>query len=148
MYDSECEFGPTDEKVTCVLAMFEMPHRCDGRVVETNKLFGYLYASNTNAQFLGGDALLVAVAKYVVGCRSKNAARIANVLGTSRQVTPEVDKMDATKFARPGDKEAILLERIINSLDKKVEFSAPIATVSFLEYPSWHCCHKVAVVHP
>ena len=92
--------------------------------------------------------MLVAVAKYVVGYCSKNPVRIANVLSTIRQVTREVAKMDTTKLAQPGEKEAILLKRIIISLDKKVEFSAQMAAVSLLGYPSWHCSHKFAVVHP
>ena len=41
-----------------------------------------------------------------------------------------------------------MLKRIINSLDKNVEFSAQMAAVSLLGYPSWHCSHKFAVVHP
>ena len=150
MYESEVEFDANDEKVSCVLNIWELrrPHPCDGRVVETNKLLAYLYASNTNVQFLGGEDVLVAVAKYVVGYCSKNPVRIANVLSTIRQVTREVDKMDTTEFAQPGEKEALLLKRIINSLDKKVEFSAQMAAVSLLGYPSWHCSHKFAVVHP
>ena len=90
----------------------------------------------------------VAVAKYVVGYCSKNPVRIANVLSTIHQVTCEVDKMDTTQFAQPGEKEALLLKRIIKSLDKKVAFTAQIAAVSLLGYPSWHCSHKFAVVHP
>ena len=117
-------------------------------MVETNKLLAYLYASNTNVQFLGGENVLVAVATYVVGYCSKNSVRIANVLSTIRQVTCEVDKMDTTEFAQPGEKEAMLLKHIINSLDTKVEFSAQMAAVSLLGYPSWHCSHKFAVVHP
>ena len=150
MYDSEVEFDANDEKVSCVLVIWNLqrPHPCDGCVVETNKLLAYLYASNTNVQFLGGENVLVAVAKYVVGDCSKNPVRIANVMSTIRQVTREVDKMDIAKFAQPGEKEAILLKRIINSLDKKVEFSAQMAAVSLLGYPSWHCSHKFAVVHP
>ena len=58
------------------------------------------------------------------------------MLSTIRQVTREVDKMDTTKFAQTGEKEAILLKRIINSLDTKVEFSAQMAAVSLLGYPS------------
>ena len=56
--------------------------------------------------------------------------------------------MDTTKFAQPVEEEAILLKRIINSLDKKVEFSAQMAAVSLLGYPSWHCSHKFAIVLP
>ena len=150
MYESEIEFDANDEKVSCVLVIWELrrPHPCDGRVFETNKILAYLYASNTNVQFLGGEDVLVAVAKYVVGYCSKNPVRIANVLSTIRQVTREVDKIDTTEFAQPGEKEALLLKRIINSLDKKVEFSAQTAAVSLLGYPSWHCSHKFAVVHP
>ena len=150
MYDSEVEFDANDENVSCVLVIWELrrPHPCDGRVVETNKLLTYLYASNTNVQFLRGEDVLVAVAKYVVGYCSKNPVKIANVLSTIRQVTREVDKMDTTEFAQPGEKEALMLKRIINSLDKKVEFSAQMAAVSLLGYPSWHCSHKFAVVHP
>ena len=150
MYESEVEFDANDEKVSRVLVIWELrrPHRCDGRVVETNKLLAHLYASNTNVQFLGGEDVLVAVAKYVVGYCSKNPVRIANVLSTIRQVTREVDKMDTTEFAQPGEKEALLLKRIINSLDKKVEFSVQMAAVSLLGYPSWHCSQKFAVVHP
>ena len=85
-------------------------------------------------QFLGGEDVLVAVAKYVVGYCSKNPVRIANVLSTIRQVTREVDKMETSKFAQPGDKEAMWLKRIINSMDKKV---AQIAAISLLGYPSW-----------
>ena len=53
------------EKVSCVLVIWELrrPHPCDGRVVETNKLLAYLYASNTNVQFLGGEDVVIAVAK-------------------------------------------------------------------------------------
>ena len=150
MYESEVEFDANNEKVSCVVVIWELrrPHPCDGRVVETNKLLAYLYASNTNVQFLGGEDVLVAVAKYVVGYCSKNLVRIANVLSTICQVTREVDKMDTEQFAQPGEKEALLLKRIINSLDKKVEFSAQMAVVSLLGYPSWHCSHKFAVVHP
>ena len=81
MYESEVEFHANDEKVSCVLVIWELrrPHPCDGRVVQTNKLLAYLYASNTNVQFLGGEDVLVAVAKYVVGYCSKNPVRIANV---------------------------------------------------------------------
>ena len=39
------------------------------------------------------------------------------------------------------------LKRIINSLDKKVDFTAQIAAVSLLRYPSLYCCQKVAIVH-
>ena len=108
MYDSEVEFDANDEKVSCVLVIWELrrPHPCDGRVVETNKLLAYLYASNTNVQFLGGEDVLIDVAKYVVGYCSKNPVRIANVLSTIRQVTREADKMDTTEFAQPGEKEA------------------------------------------
>ena len=150
MYDSEVEFDANDEKVRCVLVIWDLrrPHPCDGRVVETNKLLAYLYASNTNVQFPGGEDVLVAVAKYVVGYCSKNPVRIANVMSTIRQVTREVDTMDTLKVAQPGEKEAILLKHIINSLDKKVEFSAQMVAVSLLGYPSWHCSHKFAVVHP
>ena len=150
MYESEVEFDANDEKVSCVLVIWELrrPHPCDGRVVETNKFLAYLYASNTNVHFLGGEDVPVAVAKYVVGYCNKNPVRIANVLSTIRQVTREVDKMDTTEFAQPGEKEALLLKRIINPLDKKVEFSAQMAAVSLLGYPSWHCSHKFAVVHP
>ena len=35
-------------------------------------------------------------------------------------MTREVDKMDTTEFSQPGEKEALLLKCIINSLDKKV----------------------------
>ena len=70
------------------------------------------------------------------------------MMSTIRQVTREVDTMDTTKFAQPGEKEAILLQRIINSLNKKVELSAQMAAVSLLGYPSWHCSHKFALVHP
>ena len=148
MYESEVELDANDERVSCVLVIWELrrPHPCDGRVVETNKLLAYLYASNTNVQFLGGEDVLVVVAKYVVGYYSKNPVRIANVLSTIHQVTREVDKMDTTEFAQPGEKEALLVKRIINSLDKKVEISAQMAAVSLLAYPSWHCCHKFAVV--
>ena len=45
-------------------------------------------------------------------------------------MTRDADKMDITKFAQPGEKEAILLKRIINSLDKKMEFSAQIVAVT------------------
>ena len=150
MYDSEVEFDAKDEKVTCVLIIWELrrPDPCDGHVLETNKLLAYLYASNTNVQFLGGEDVLVAVDRDAAGYCSKNPLRVANVLSTIRQVTREVDNMDTTKFARPGEKEAILLKRIINSLDKKVEFSAQMAAVSLLRYPSWHCSHKFGVVHP
>ena len=92
--------------------------------------------------------MLVAVDKYVVGYYYENPVKIANVLSTIRQVTREVDKMDTTKFAQQGEKEAILLKRIINSLDKKVEFNAQMAAVSLLGYPSWFCSHKFALVHP
>ena len=88
-----------------------------------------LYASNKNVQFLGGQDVLV-VAKYAVGDCSKNPVKIANVLSIIRQVTREVDKMDTTKFAQLGYKEAILLKCIINSLDKKVELPAQMAAAS------------------
>ena len=136
--------------MSCVLVIWELRrlNPCDGRVVETNKLLAYLYASNTNVQFLGGEDVLVPVAKYAVGYCSKNPVKIANVLSTIRQVTREVDKMDTKKFAQPGEKETILLKRIVNSLGKKVDFSAQMAAVSLLGYPSWHCSHKFAAVHP
>ena len=147
MYEWEAEFDPNDEKVSSFLVIWELrrPHPCDGRVVETNKLVAYLYASNKNVPFLGGEDVLVAVAKYVVGYCSKNPVKIANVLNTTRQVTRKVDKMDTTEFAQLGEKEAILLKRTITSLDKKVEFSAQMVAVSFLGYPSWHGSHKFAV---
>ena len=150
MYDSEVEFDANDEKVSCVVVIWHVrrPHPCDGHVVETNKLLAYPYASNTNVQFLRGEDVLVVVAKYVVGYCSKNPVRIAIVLSTIRQVTREMDKMDTKKFAQPGEKEAILLKRIINSLDKRVEFSAQMAAVSLLGYPFSHCSHNFAVVHP
>ena len=150
MYNSESNFNANDEKVSCVLVIWELrrPHPCDGRVVETNKLLAYLYASNTNVQFFWGEDVLVAVAKYVVGHCSKNPVRIVNVQSTIRQVTHEIDKMETTKFAQPRDKEAMLLKRIINSMDKKVEFSAQMAAISLLGYPSWHCSRQFAVVHP
>ena len=150
MCESEVEFDANDETVSCVVAIWELrrPHPRDERVVETYKLLAYLYASNINVQFLGDKDVLVAVAKYVVGYWSKNPLKIANVLSTIRQMPREVDKMDTTKFAQPREKEAILLKRIINSLDKKVEISAQLAAVSLSGYPSWHCSHKFVVVHP
>ena len=50
MYDSEVEFDANDEKVSCVIVIWDLrrPYPCDGRVVETNKLLAYLYASNKN----------------------------------------------------------------------------------------------------
>ena len=98
MYESENEFDPNDETASCVLIIWELwrPHPYDGRVVGTNEPLAYLYAGNTNVQFVGGADMLIAVAKYVVGYYSKNPVEIANVLSTIRQVTREVDKMDTT----------------------------------------------------
>ena len=57
MYDSEVKFDANDEKVSCVLVIWELrrPHPCDGPVVGTDKVLAYLYASNTSVQFLGGE---------------------------------------------------------------------------------------------
>ena len=46
------------------------------------------------------------------------------------------------------DETTFLLKRIINSLDQKVEFSAQMAAISLLGYPSWHYSHKFTVFHP
>ena len=150
VYDSEYEFNANNEKVRCVLVICELraQHPRDRRVVETNNLLAYLYASNTNVQFFGREDMVVAVAKYVVAYCSKNPVRIANILSTSRQVTRDVDKMDATKCAQPGDKESMLLTRIMNPTDKNVGFSAQLAAISLVGYPSLHCSHQFAVVHP
>ena len=150
MHDSEVEFDANDKKGSYVLVIWELrqPHTYDGRVVETNKLLAYLYASSTNVKFFWFEDVLVAVAKYVVGYCSKNPVRIANMLSIIRQVTHEVDKMDPTQFAQSGEKEALLRKRSCNSLDKKVELSVQMAAVSLLGYPSWHCSHKFALVHP
>ena len=81
MYVCEAVFNHYDENLSCVLVMWELrPHPCDGRVVETNKLWAYLYASNTNLHFLGGEDVLLAVAKHVVSYCSKNLVKTTNVL--------------------------------------------------------------------
>ena len=69
MYESQVELDANDEKVSRVLVIWELrrPHACDGRVVETQKVLAYPYATNTNVQFFGGEDVLFAVAKYVVG---------------------------------------------------------------------------------
>ena len=46
----------------------------------------YLFASHTNVKHLGGEDVLIAVAKYVDGCCSKNLVQVANVMSTIRQV--------------------------------------------------------------
>ena len=84
VYKSEEEFDRHEESVACVLVVWELkrPDPRDGRVVEGNKLMAYLFASKTNVQHLGGEDVLIAVAKYVVGYCSKNPVQVANVMST------------------------------------------------------------------
>ena len=149
VYKSEEEFDRPEESVACVLVVWELkrPDPRDGRVVEGNKLMAYLFASNTNVQHLGGEDVLIAVAKYVVGYCSKNPVQVANVMSTIRQVSREVKEMERGASSMK-DETTFLLKRIINSLDKKVEFSAQMAAISLLGYPSWQCSHKFIVFHP
>ena len=149
VYKSEEEFDRHEESVACVLVVWELkrPDPRDGRVVEGNKLMAYLFASNTNIQHLSGEDVLIAVAKYVVGYCSKNPVQVANVMSTIRQVSREVKEIERGA-SNMKDETTFLLKRIINSLDKKVEFSAQMAAISLLGYPSGHCSHKFTVFHP
>ena len=83
----------------------------------------------------------------MVGYCSKNPVQVANVMSTIRQVSREVKEMERGA-SNIKDETTFLLKRIINSLDKKVEFSAQMAAISLLGYPSWHCSHKFTVFHP
>ena len=139
VYKSEEESDRHEESVACILVVWELkrPDSRDGRVVEGNKLMAYLFASNTNVQHLGGEDVLIAVAKYVVGFCSKNPVQVANIMSTIRQVSREVKEMERGA-SNTKDETTFLLKRIINSLDTKVEFSAQMAAISLLGYPSWH----------
>ena len=149
VYKSEEKFDRHEESVACVLVVWEpkRPDPRDGRDVEGNKLMAYLFASNTNVQHLGGEDVLIVVARYVDGYCSKNLVQVADVMSTIRQVPREVKEMEKGA-SNMKDETTFLLKRIINSLDKKVEFSAQMAAVSLLGYPSWHCSHRFLVFHP
>ena len=118
-----------------------------GVLLRATSSVAYLFASNTNVQHLGGADVLIAVAKYVVGYCSKNPVQVANVMSTIRQVSREVKEMERGA-SNMKDETTFLRKRNINSLDKKVEFSAQMAAISLLGYPSWHCSHKFTVFHP
>ena len=79
-----------------MLVVWELkrPDPRDGHVVEGNMLMAYLFASNTNVQHLGCEDVLIAVAKHVVGCCSKDPLQVANVMSTIRQVSREVKGME------------------------------------------------------
>ncbi|MGC9261121.1 MAG: hypothetical protein ACP5I8_13730 [Phycisphaerae bacterium] len=61
--------GPGDRLLAGPILRWELarPLEEDGRVVETNSLLAYVFASNTNVQLLGGERVGWAVAKYVAG---------------------------------------------------------------------------------
>ena len=73
MYESEVEFDANDEKVSCVIVIWELrrPRPCDGRVVETNRLLAYVYATKRTCNslevrtcwLLWPNTLLVTVAR-------------------------------------------------------------------------------------
>ena len=79
--------NPGPEDAVAVLWELARPLQQDGRVAEFNRVLAYVYASNTNAQPLGGEAMLTAVAKYVVGYCAKNPVQLENILSTIRQVS-------------------------------------------------------------
>ena len=68
-------------------------------------------------------------------------------MSTIQQVSREVKEMESGA-SDTKDEIIFLLKRIINSLDKKVEFSAQMAAISLLGCPSWHCSHQFMVFHP
>ena len=84
---------------------------------------------------------------YVVGYCSKNPVQLANVMSTIGQVSQEIKEMEGGA-SNAKDETTFFLKRIINSLDKKVEFSAQMADISLLGYPSWHRTHQFTVFHP
>ena len=94
----EDDFDRHDEDIACVLVIWELkrPDKRDGCVVEGNKLLAYLYASNTNTQHLGGEDVLIGIARYVVGYCSKNLVKVTNVLATIRQLSHEAGAPDGT----------------------------------------------------
>ena len=87
---------------------------------------GYLVASNTNVQHLAGEDLLIGVAKYVVGYCSKNLVQVATVMSTIRQISPGVKEIERGA-SNMKDETTLLLKHIMNSLDKKGDFSAQMA---------------------
>ena len=104
--------NPGPEDAVAVLWELARPLQQDGRVAEFNRVLAYVYASNTNAQPLGGEAMLTAVAKYVVGYCAKNPVQLENILSTIRQVsvgpvlpraTNSVLRSGATRCVAPQD---------------------------------------------
>ena len=78
-------------------------------MAEFNKVMAYVYASNGNAQPLGGEAMLTAVAKYVVGYCAKNPVQLTNILSTVRQVMLEKAPDDVPE----GQRNAWTLKRMV-----------------------------------
>ena len=143
------------EDVLATLSIWEpaRPDPRDGRVVETNLVMAYVYSSNTNAQLLGGEAALTAIAKYVVGYCAKNPVQLESVLSTIHHVLQEREIVAPHTDTKEGDdaeteSHTKFLQRLINAMDRKVEISAQMAALSLMGYPSWHASHKFVVVHP
>ena len=81
----------TDVVATLVAWELKRPHRCDGRVVESNEVVAYALASNSNAQFLGGEIGFIGLAQYVVGYCAKNPVKLTGVLSVIKHVIQEID---------------------------------------------------------
>ena len=96
-----------------------------------NRFMANMFASNTNVQHVAGEDLKIAIAKYLAWYRNKDAVQEAKVLSTIRQVFEDVKKMErGANNTKNGT--SFPLKRIINSLDKPVEFPAQIVVVSVL----------------
>ena len=113
----------------------------------------YVDSSNTNAQLLGGEAALIAIAKYVVGYCAINQVQLESLLSTIHEVIGERENvaphMDTKETdAAETESDTKFLQRLINSMDRKVEVSAQMAALSLMGYPSWHVSHKFVVVCP
>lgn len=129
--------------VAAVQSVWELarPHEKDGRCVETNLLMAYAYGSNSNVQLLGGEVALNGIVRYVVGYCSKNPSQLNGVVPMIMQVLREVRAMDNSQ----DDEHAIHLrelKRMINAIDRKVEFSAQMCAMALLAGLGRQVCGK------
>ena len=139
----------SDPTIQTHLVVWELkrPHACDGRVVEASKAVSFALACNSNAQILGGEVGVLALAQYVVGYCAKNPVQLGGVLSVLRHVMREVEERLGHKL-QATDEYAALLKRVVNAMDRKIEVGAQMAATAVLGFPSWHASHKFVVINP
>lgn len=133
---------PVQEVGRLIIWIGKRPDRRDGRIVDNNFILTAVCVSNTSVQFLGGASTgLVGLARYVVGYCTKDPNAVNNVVNTMQSVL--LDEQATRSEERTP---AQLLKRLVNSVDRRVEFSPQMAMLMLhgnRAHKSSHCFSKL-----